>query len=63
MVNAVIVYLEDDGHGNVRVSVEAIGKPVESIELCDAVMNELMVVPNSIYMPSSVFTRISNYIQ
>ena len=63
MVNAVIIYLEDDGHDNVRISVEAIGKPIESIELCDAVMNELMENPNAIYMPSSVFTRISNQIQ
>ena len=63
MINAVIIYLEDDGHGNVRISVEAIGKPIESIELCDAVMNELMENPNAIYMPSSVFTRISNQIQ
>jgi len=63
MVNACIIYLEDDGHGNVRVSVEAVGKPVESIEMCDAVMDELMIVPNAIYMPSSVFTRISNQIQ
>jgi len=63
MVNAVIIYLEDDGHGNVRISLEAIGKPIESIELCDAIMNELMENPNAIYMPSSVFTRISNQIQ
>ncbi len=63
MVNAIIIYLEDDGSGNVRVSVEAVGKPVESTELCDAVMNELMVAPNAVYMPSSVFTRISNNIQ
>ena len=63
MVNAVIVYLEDDGHGNVRVSVETIGRPVESIELCDAVMNELMESPNAIYMQSSIFTRVSNQVQ
>jgi hypothetical protein len=63
VVNAVIVYLEDDGHGNVRVSVEAIGKPVESIELCDAVMEELMESPNAIYMKSSVFTRVANQVQ
>ena len=63
MINAVIVYLEDDGHGNVRVSVETIGRPVESIELCDAVMNELMESPNAIYMQSSIFTRVSNQVQ
>ena len=63
MVNAVIIYLEDDGFGNVRVSVEAIGKPVESIELCDAVMNGLMGSPNAVYMQSSIFTRVFNQIQ
>ena len=63
MINAVIIYLEDDGAGNVRVSVETIGKPIESIELCDAVMDELMENPNAIYMQSSIFTRVDNQIQ
>ena len=63
MVNAVIIYLEDDGSGNVRISVEAIGKPIESIELCDDVMNELMANPNAVYMESSIFTRAANQIQ
>ena len=63
MVNAVIIYLEDDGSGNVRVSVETIGKPIESIELCDDVMNELMENSNTVYMESSIFTRAANQIQ
>lgn len=63
MVNAVIIYLEDDGFGNVRISVETIGKPVESIELCDDMMEELMRNPNAVYMQSSIFTRTSDQIQ
>jgi hypothetical protein len=63
MIDAVIIYLEDDGFGNVRISVESIGKPVESIELCDDLMSELMENPNAVYMPSSIFTRIPNQVQ
>jgi hypothetical protein len=63
MVNAVIIYLEDDGHGNAQISVETIGQPVESIELCDDLLNELMENPNALYLPSSIFTRTPNQIQ
>ena len=63
MVNAVIIYLEDDGHGNAQISVETIGQPVESIELCDDLLNELMENPNALYLPSSIFTRAPNQIQ
>lgn len=63
MVNAVIIYLQDDEHGNAQISVEIIGKPVESIALCDDLLNELMENPNAVYLPSSIFTRVPNQVQ
>jgi hypothetical protein len=63
MINAVIIYLQDDEHGNAQISVEVIGKPVESIELCDDLLNELMENPNAVYLPSSIFTRVLNQVQ
>ena len=63
MVNAVIVYLEDDGDGRILVSVESIGKPTNSIALCNAVLEEVMSDPDTVYMHSSIFTRAANQVQ
>jgi len=56
-MNAVIIYLEDAEDGRIHVSVEALGKPDESLELANDLMQEIMDCPGIKFLRTSVFTR------
>lgn len=63
MINATIIYLEEDNEGNMQVSVEAIGEPDKSLALCNDVMQEILSRPKIKLLYNSIFTRPHKRVQ
>ena len=62
-MNAVIIYLEDGEDGRIRLSVEAIGEPDQSLELGNDIIKEIMDCPGIQFLRTSVFTRPAERVQ
>lgn len=62
-MNAVIIYLEDGEDGKIRLSVEAIGEPDQSLELANDVVKEILDCPGIQFLRTSVFTRPAERVQ
>ena len=57
-VNAIAIYLEDAGDGIIRISAQIIGRPDQSKELADEILEELIGCEGIQPTTESIFTAI-----